>query len=98
MKAFYFGLVVIIIGMVGCVDDHCDNFVTYEERIPIITVTAGEYKFNSYVIYEDVMTSCDCLLVANERAKAYRLYLEGLDTSSEEFQINMQYPAYYSCK
>ena len=82
----------------GCNDDYCENFVTYEERFPIYNVEGGEYTFLSYIVIEDVMVTCECLLYANERAKAYRLRLEAMDVDSMEFEFHMNYPSYYSCK
>ena len=97
MKSLYVILVAIVF-TIGCVEDHCEKFVTYEERIPLFTVNDGEYIFNTYIIYEEVMSSCDCLLTANERAKTYNLFLEGLDVESDEFEFHSFYPAYYTCK
>ena len=96
MKALYVILIAVVFTL-GCAPDHCENFVTYEERFPLYTVTNGEYIFNTYIVYEDVMSSCDCLLLANERAKSYRLFLEGLELDSDEFEFHSFYPSYYSC-
>lgn len=79
----------------SCSTTHCDNIVTYEEKWPVYTVVNGEYQFVAYTQYTQIMSSCDCLRVANAEAKAY---YERLDTMSDaELDFHYHYPSYYSC-
>jgi hypothetical protein len=87
-----------VVFTLSCKQDRCDNLVTYEERFPIFSVDDGEYVFIEYIVYEDVMSVCDCLLLANEGAKDYTKFLEGLDLNSNEFGFHSNYPSYYFCK
>ena len=86
----------LLICSIGCYNDHCSNFVTYEERIPLYTVDSdSNYVFINYIVYNDVMESCDCLLLANQESGKYLRFLEGLDVESDEFQFHSDYPTHH---
>ena len=84
--------------VIGCEDDYCTNYVTYEERFPVYTVVGGEYELQFYAEYTELLLTCDCLLLANQEAKKYNLFIEGLDVNSKEFEFHYMYPKYIVCK
>ena len=97
MKLGYI-MAIFVVFTLSCTQDRCDNLITYEERFPIFSVEGDEYNFIEYIVYEDVMSVCDCLLLANEGAKRYTKFLERLELDSNEFDFHSNYPSYYFCK
>ena len=83
----------------GCsVEDDCLYGIIYEERIPLFIMVEGKMEFDRYIVYNETMTSCDCLLLANQEAGKYYDFLESLDPESDLYNLHEMYPKYIQCK
>ena len=89
-------LLILLLGIVGCYEDPCDNTLLYYEKLPVVAYQSGEPILLGYHEMEQMMGQCECLAQVNLMAKELTKLLEEGDSLTVEMYT--LYPPYFECK